>query len=496
MGQPVIFKGIVRGQHLELDTLQCQLVIDIDDKVILLNGGRQTKIFKELKDSDILSKLISTVGLAKGKFEATKQTHEQMVQYNCTDWDFLVSRAEANGMIVTAGLGKVNVFKPNEQSNPVRTFHYGIDELYEVEIRSDAGQQFKKINAVGWDTKGQKNLVVKPTQTVKANFGNVKPASTKDLYQEQQLLYSGVQSTQEELEAWGNAYAMRSGLGFIQGRISVPGLIDIHPGDVIEIKGFGPRYDGKPMVSGIRHRVNDGEWLTDLQLGFSARPFCLEHHIMAPPAAGLLPGISGLHIGVVIDFKEDPKKEFRVCVHLNAYTPEQKESIWARLSVPDGGSKHGWMFYPEPGDEVIVGFLNDDPRQAIILGALYGSKQTPPAGLDKPEKENAKKGIITKSGHSILFDDKEQILTFSTSENQQIIIDEKNKQIDIKDANKNIITMNKDGVVIKSDKALTFEASGNKLVINDKGVEFKSSGKMTLEASSAMEIKGATIELK
>ena len=59
------------------------------------------------------------------------------------------------------------------------------------------------------------------------------------------------------------------------------------------------------------------------------------------------------------------------------------------------------FFRPEPGDEVIVGFLNDDPRQAVILGAVYGSKNTPPKHGSQLAKENIKKAIVTKKGTMI-----------------------------------------------------------------------------------------------
>jgi len=35
----------------------------------------------------------------------------------------------------------------------------------------------------------------------------------------------------------------------------------------------------------------------------------------------------------------------------------------------DAGKQRGQVFWPEPGGEVVVGFINGDPRQAIILGA-------------------------------------------------------------------------------------------------------------------------------
>ncbi|MFN8395712.1 MAG: phage baseplate assembly protein V [Bacteroidia bacterium] len=51
------------------------------------------------------------------------------------------------------------------------------------------------------------------------------------------------------------------------------------------------------------------------------------------------------------------------------------------------------LFWPEVGDEVIVGFLNDDPRAAIVLGSLYNSPNPP---IYPHDAKNPKKGLITK----------------------------------------------------------------------------------------------------
>ena len=49
----------------------------------------------------------------------------------------------------------------------------------------------------------------------------------------------------------------------------------------------------------------------------------------------------------------------------------------------DAGDDRGFFFRPEIGDEVVVGFLDDDPRRAVILGMLHSSaKAAPLAGSD------------------------------------------------------------------------------------------------------------------
>jgi uncharacterized protein involved in type VI secretion and phage assembly len=155
----------------------------------------------------------------------------------------------------------------------------------------------------------------------------------------------------------------------------------------------------------VRHRVDQHGWQTDVQLGLSAAAFSKQTDIVDAPAAGLLPAVTGLQVGIVDAFSDDPAKEFRLKVILPSI--EGKDgAIWARLAFPDAGKNRGYFFQPEPGDEVVVGFFNNDPRQAVILGALYGSKNTPKDF--KLTKDNVEKGLVTKKGTTIKFVDKEK----------------------------------------------------------------------------------------
>ncbi len=247
----------------------------------------------------------------------------------------------------------------------------------------------------------------------------------------------------------------------IRGRIAVPGYADIKPLEVIEVAGIGKRFNGVTLVTGIRHRVDQQGWQTDVQFGLSAERFAAQPNIVDAPAAGLLPAVNGLQIGVVGKFEEDPGKEFRVKVILPGID-EKEGVVWARLASPDAGKGRGYFFRPEPGDEVVVGFFNDDPRQAVILGAMYSSKNTPPAKVSKLTAENIDKAIVTKTGITIRFaDDKKAALFIETPGKNKIVLNDDAQTVEISDQHGNAITMSKDGVEIKSAKDVTIDASGN-----------------------------------
>lgn len=119
---------------------------------------------------------------------------------------------------------------------------------------------------------------------------------------------------------------------------------------------------------------------------------------------------------------------------------------------------------------MVVGFFNDDPRQPVILGALYSSKNKPP---EQPSKDNIKKLIITKKGTTIGFiDDKKAAVFIETPEHNKILLDDDSKKIHISDQHGNTITMDANGIVIKSAKDLKIDAGGN-VEIKGKKVDVK-----------------------
>jgi uncharacterized protein involved in type VI secretion and phage assembly len=135
--------------------------------------------------------------------------------------------------------------------------------------------------------------------------------------------------------------------------------------------------------------------------------------------------------------------------------------LWARLASPDAGKERGYFFRPEAGDEVIVGFINNDPRQAIVLGALYSSANTVPERFGTPNENNSIKGIASKKGLVIGFDNEKNIVYIETPEKNSITLDDDEKKIELKDQHGNSIVMDDKGITLKSAKDLNFEASGN-----------------------------------
>jgi Rhs element Vgr protein len=460
--EKTVFKGVVIKQSVEADLAGSRLTVELKDEAVKLTRGRKSQVYRDQTDDKVIAKMISDSGLAKGTIPATQIKHPELVQYYCSDWDFILARAESLGLLVVTTDGKITLSEIAIKGQPKHTFEYGISEIFNFEIEADAEHQYPDIQSIAWDIKTQKLTKAAKAKDFTLSQSNLKAASiAKTIGIESNTLNNPVPLEPKELQAWSDATMTKTRMAMLRGRLSVPGDADIKLLDLMKVAGIGQRFNGKTLVTGIRHRVDQQGWVTDVQFGLPAERFAEQAAIIDTPAAGLLPAVNGLQIGVVSKFEADPAKEFRVKVILPGID-EKKGAVWARLASLDAGKNRGYVFWPEAGDEVIVGFFNDDPRQAVILGAMYSSKNTPPDKVAQPSEKNIDKAIVTKTGISIKFiDEKKPALLIETPNSNKIVLDEDAKMIQIVDQHNNSITMNQEGIEIKSAKDVKIDAKGN-----------------------------------
>ena len=148
-----VFKGIIIKHSIKIkENSGSVLQVECRDEVIKTTVGRKSAYYNEKKDSDVIEEILGNYGLSSD-VEATSLSHFELVQYYCTDWDFILSRAEMNGMLVIVSDGEVKVAKP-EVSRSVLELIYGAT-LYEFEAEIDARLQFSSVKSSSWDYKNQ-----------------------------------------------------------------------------------------------------------------------------------------------------------------------------------------------------------------------------------------------------------------------------------------------------------------------------------------------------
>ncbi len=464
-----LFKGLVHRLNMEIAGGVPRLLVDCRDKAFRLTKPRRTLIYSESSDSDAIGAILSRAGVDAGDLGPGGPSQPALVQFDASDWDFIVSRADANGLAVILRDNALSLVKPDVSGSPALSIQLGIDDIDEVELELDAGDQYPDVTAVGWDP--AENAATDPAAAEPQALaqGNLDPADAGiALGLDEAVLPHMVPAPDPELKAWASARLARSRLGMVRGRVALGGT-DIGPMDLLGLDGFGARFNGTALVSAVRHVIEDGSWRTDVRLGLPAEGFAQgAAGIMSPPSQGLLPAARGLHIGLVGGYEDDGDGEYRVRVLIPGVTSDSN-MLWARLATPEGGNERGFFFRPNEGDEVIVGFLGEDPRQPVVLGALFGSKNRPPSDVADVSGDNIAKGIVTKNGVALLITDQDKPIVALKTPAASLTIDDDGKQIVLEDANSSI----------------TFKESG--LVL-------KTSGDFTIEASGAVKIKGSTID--
>lgn len=451
-----IFTGVIIKHAVRIGSNNAaRLVIECRDKALAMTVARKSVSHVNKKDSDIISSLVGSYGL-EADVTATTTVHKELVQYHCTDWDFMVARAEANGLLVTVDGGKVTVKAPDVSGSPVLQVTYGID-MMDFHAEMDARTQYSSVKTMSWDPKAQNILTQTAQPATLTGQGNITGKKLATVLNVNDVtLQSDAALPSDFLTNWAKAQQLKAELARVRGYASFQGSSAVKVGTLVELKGVGQRFTGNVWVSGLTHTLIDGNWVTRVDFGMSPTWFAEQHELATPMAAGLTAGIGGLHIGIVHKLDADPEGAARVQVKLPLFSTTG-QLVWARLAKFYASDGIGAFFIPEVGDEVILGFIDDDPTNPVILGSLYSSKRKPPY---TPEKKNNTKALVTRSEMKLIFDEEKKKITLVTPAKNTIVIDDDGSSILIEDQTKNKIELNTGGITMDSPKDIKISAKG------------------------------------
>ena len=119
----------------------------------------------------------------------------------------------------------------------------------------------------------------------------------------------------------------------------------------------------------------------------------------------------------------DPHGEGRVQVRMNWQTDNMRTS-WVRVMTPDGGgskdvkSNRGFVFIPEVGDQVLLGFRHGDPARPYVMGSLFNGTTGNGGGSN-----NSIKSLKTRSGISVILNDDNRSLEIKDAGGSSIHLD-------------------------------------------------------------------------
>lgn len=481
--EKILFKGTVIKHSIRIDGENyARLIIQCKDSAVAMTVGRKNANFIDSRDSDIFTKLIGSYRGLSSDIATTTTCFKELVQYYCTDWDFMLARAEVNGFLVTVEGGKVSVKAPQVEGEAVLSLTYGVD-LMSFNADLDAYAQFNAVKGTAWDVANQEVIEAQTGPGNLSSQGNVASGELASVVSPDCFrLQTNIPLERTALTDWVKGQQVKSGLARIRGHAVFQGSAEAKIGTLIELNGVGDRFNGKVLVTKVRHRILEGNWVTEIQFGLSEKWFTERQDINAPLASGLIPGINGLQIGIVKKLDADPDGQYKIQVTVPVMQAET-EGVWARLASFYASSEFGAFFIPEIGDEVVLGYFNNDPSYPVILGSLYSSQKTPPYELTA---ENYTKAIVTCSRLKFEFDDEKKIITLITPDNNRVIISDDQKSILLQDENNNKVELNPNGITLDSPKDIMINAKG-KITMTAVG---------NIESASRADIKSSGLNIK
>ena len=154
---------------------------------------------------------------------------------------------------------------------------------------------------------------------------------------------------------------------------------------------------GDFIIIEITHEVSQGSYYKNR---FKAIPATIK----ALPSPKVRMPLAETQMATVLS-NADPQGKGRVRVRMNWQT-DGMQTGWVRVMTPDGGSSsdvksnRGFVFIPEVGDQVLLGFRHGDPARPYVMGSLFNGTTGGGGG-----QGNNCKSLTTRSGSSLKLDD-------------------------------------------------------------------------------------------
>lgn len=479
------FKGIIVSQSLAVKNSTSRLTVICKDKAVKMTKGRYNAIFQQGKDSDAITSIVGNYSGLSVTVDATTPQIPVLMQYNCSDWDFILTRAETNNMAVIVSQNTISVKKYDFSASPafeINCSQYVLD----IDLKLDSEDISAGFDLYSWDDSQQAANSSTASLSDSLGQGDMTASTLSGALNDRNAEYfSSTMMPSDQLTVWGESLVNKAVLSKIQGKISVPGTTSLNAGDLVAISNFSSRFNGNAYISKVSHFLSEGTWITTVHVGRSPRWHASLPDVEDMNASGLIPAVKGVQIGVVKQIDQDPDGDYRVLVTLPVFTGTgQADGVWARLAFQYASGNAGFFFYPEIGDEVLLAFLNNDPRYPVITGALYSTKNTPKL---TPESTNQFKAIFSKQGIKIQFDDTDKILIIDTPGGNSFTLDDKNKNIILKDQNGNTVTLENSGITLDSAKDITLTAKNN--------ISLTATSGITLKANQDVKVDGLNVQL-
>lgn len=464
-----LFKGVVKSLDQQFEN--CMVLTKIECKDIALRLS-QSSTEEENNNQTFEEKLVNyTTGITLSDNLTGQSWGEENITHNTTTvpWDYLVGFLDSIGMMVAlrnAEFKGIAILNP--ESDPMYVAENGIN-VFTFSGRVDNERRKSSVTIERWNAENQETISVISTQNTADNVHFIRLGET--VLQE------------STLQLIADTIIAKSNLAAANGTVSTFGNLKAKAGDYISFNKVNPNVNEQLLlISKEEHLIKNGCWKTEFTYGLENEETFTQN--TAPGVnnthaeIGQSNAVNGLQIGIITQIVEDPNNHFRVKVRIPQLS-SGGDGVWARLATMNASKDMGSFFIPSIGDEVIVGCLNNNPDNPIILGSLYSSNKPMPFPI---EENNFIKGFVTNEGTRIIMNDDKKSIELSTANGNKLMISDDLKGFVLEDQNSNKITMNDQGIILESSKDLNLKATGN-IKLEGANINLEGSGKMILKGS-------------
>ncbi|MFF1509282.1 phage baseplate assembly protein V [Streptomyces sp. NPDC058326] len=494
-----VFRGVVTGVTARFGTASGPVLeVDCRTRSVLLAAVPRARVHEDTTDGEVVAHIAAAYGLTADEAPGIRQP---LVAFSGrSDWDWVTGRAAELGYVAYVADDRL-VFRPAAApGGDDLSLAYGTT-LRELKLTREVSGRADPVSYAGFDSTTLEAVVAEADSGRAEQGGRGRPTPAEDLRTARWPLraaHLGYTTGISVEEADRRAVAAASGetLRHLHGTGSALGMPRLRADSWVRLTGIGSTLGGSHYVSAVRHRLGRRGYTTEFQVG-SPPPLRPQAPAAAPggrgtAAAGASAVTDGLVLGLVQDL-DDPLGLGRVKVAFPWLAPAA-EPVWSRLSTLSAGSGHGTWFVPDVGQEVLVGFIGDDHRFPVVLGALWNGRAAPPERMDP--KTNGIRSVVTRSGHRLTFDDAAGgRIALTTAAGHRLELDDGKGEVVLTEKGGGCsVALSSGGVAITARSGdITLSAPAGAVKVAAASFTAKSTGVAAVESAAALELKAAGV---
>ena len=192
-----------------------------------------------------------------------------------------------------------------------------------------------------------------------------------------------------------------------------------------------------------------------------------------------------MQLADVLD-NDDPNGQGRVKVKFKWQCQVNDPTEWLRVMSPNAGTgqtgaNRGFHVIPEKGDQVVVAFEEGNIARPVVMGSVYHGK----SGDSKGFKNSNTKGMTSRMGSALIFNDEDHSLHLGTDPGNYVDIKNETGFLELKSKQKIVLTTGSASITLNTDGSILIDGSLISLNATTVG---KQSGAVVIQGEEAVTV--------